>query len=297
MTRAVARQILFAAISAIAVVLLSSCGTTSPHVTRQLPAFEPPIAKADIQTVRTTAYTHTEADHVAYGNHNALGGELRAATIPRARRAEYTPRVLPIALNAVTEYQFGAESSSANDEDKPVRKAKAVKSEKSPKSKPEKSSKESESAKHETAKHDATKKSKEKKVAKTEKEKARDDKKLKSAKRAVAVKKPSKPVIGSAAADWARWPYGTTFRILSTGQVYRVDDIGWALAGRNTIDLYMPNSHEMNTWGTRTEKIEIMKWGDQEQSAHLLAARSDYKHVRRMLLELSGRYDEAAQLQ
>lgn len=262
------------------------------------------MAKADIQTVRTTAYTHTEADHLAYGAHNALGGELRAATIPRAtavprpRRAEYTPRTLPIVLNATVEYQFGAESSSTDDEDKPVRKATPVKSEKkAAKSKPEKSSKESKSAKHETAKHDATKKSKEKKVAKTEKEKARDDKKLKNAKRAVAVKKPSKPVIGSAAADWARWPYGTTFRILSTGQVYRVDDIGWALAGRNTIDLYMPNSHEMNVWGTRNEKIEIIKWGDEEQSAHLLAARSDYKHVRRMLLELSGRYDEAAQLQ
>src|SRR5439155_9623620 len=30
--------------------------------------------------------------------------------------------------------------------------------------------------------------------------------------------------IGSAAADWSRWPMGTTFRLLSTGQMYRVED-------------------------------------------------------------------------
>ena len=36
------------------------------------------------------------------------------------------------------------------------------------------------------------------------------------AKRAVAVSKP--PQIGSAAADWSRWPAGTVFRLLSTGQ-------------------------------------------------------------------------------
>jgi hypothetical protein len=37
----------------------------------------------------------------------------------------------------------------------------------------------------------------------------------------------AKPRIGSAAADWSRWPAGTAFRLLSTGQIYRVDDYGW----------------------------------------------------------------------
>src|SRR5207247_9637025 len=54
------------------------------------------------------------------------------------------------------------------------------------------------------------------------------------------------PQIGSAAADWARWPAGTVFRLLSTGQNYRIEDYGWALSGRNTIDLYMANQREMN---------------------------------------------------
>lgn len=323
MNRVFVRQILFAAISLIAVVLLSSCGTVAPvRQTHQLPPFEPPIAKADFQTVRTTAYTHTESDHLEYGKHNALGGELRAATVPSRRRAEYIDRTLPRVVDAGVEYQFAAASkknSAADDEEKPkAKKAKAAKhDDDAPTSKSAKALKPAKSHESDDDDADAPKsksakvvkkakagdadekpsKSKEKRVAKNEKEKARDEKKLKNAKKAVAVKKPSKPVIGSAAADWARWPYGTTFRVLSTGQVYRVDDIGWALAGRNTIDLYMPNSHEMNQWGTRNEKIQIIKWGDEEESARLLAARSDYKHVRRMLLELSGRYDEAAQLQ
>ena len=43
--------------------LLTSCGT-APTASRRLPAYEPPIAKSDFQTVRTTAYTHTESDHL-----------------------------------------------------------------------------------------------------------------------------------------------------------------------------------------------------------------------------------------
>ena len=62
----------------------------------------------------------------------------------------------------------------------------------------------------------------------------RGTKTARSVKRAVVV---AKPRVGSAAADWSRWPAGTSFRLLSTGQIYRVDDYGWALAGRNTIDL------------------------------------------------------------
>jgi hypothetical protein len=30
------------------------------------------------------------------------------------------------------------------------------------------------------------------------------------------------------------------------GQSYRVEDYGWALSGRNTIDLYMANQRELN---------------------------------------------------
>ena len=112
-------------------------------------------------------------------------------------------------------------------------------------------------------------------------------------KRAVVI---SKPRIGSAAADWSRWPAGTAFRLVSTGQIYRVDDYGWALAGRNTIDLYMPNQHEMNSWGARQETIQILQWGDPQQSLQFLSRHQDYKHIKRMVLELEGRHEQAAAL-
>ena len=114
-------------------------------------------------------------------------------------------------------------------------------------------------------------------------------------KRAVAVSKP--PQIGSAAADWSRWPAGTVFRLLSTGQNYRVEDYGWALSGRNTIDLYMPNQREMNSWGARQETIEVLKWGDPQESLQFLRRHQDYRHIKRMVLELEGREKEAASLQ
>jgi len=113
-------------------------------------------------------------------------------------------------------------------------------------------------------------------------------------KRAVAVAKASP--IGSAAADWSRWPMGTTFRLLSTGQMYRVEDYGWALSGRNTIDLYMANQREMNSWGAREETIQVLQWGDPQQSLQFLQSHQNYKHIKRMVLELEGRQKEAAAL-
>jgi 3D (Asp-Asp-Asp) domain-containing protein len=115
-----------------------------------------------------------------------------------------------------------------------------------------------------------------------------------SVKRAVAVSRP--PQIGSAAADWSRWPAGTVFRLLSTGQSYRVEDYGWALSGRNTIDLYMANQREMNSWGAREETIEILQWGDPQESLQFLRRHQDYRHIKRMVLELEGRDKEAAKL-
>ena len=78
------RDLCLIALGAISAILLSSCGTTS---SRALPAYESPIAKLDFQTVRTTAYTHTESDHLQFTNHNALGGVLQAAG-PPIHRAE-----------------------------------------------------------------------------------------------------------------------------------------------------------------------------------------------------------------
>ena len=224
---------------------LTACGTTSTVARRTspLPKYEAPLVKRDFQNVRTTAYTHTEADHRQFANRNALGGKLQAAT-GAIRRAEYTPRAISddqsdyrrAAYTPATSQRFSLE---------PTRTTKVVK----------------------------TKKGK---------------------KRVVVV---TKPQIGSAAADWSRWPVGTVFRLLSTGQVYKIDDYGWALAGRNTIDLYMPNRRAMNAWGAREEGIQILRWGSPDESLRLLQGHQDYRHIRRMVLELQGQDAAAASLE
>lgn len=104
------------------------------------------------------------------------------------------------------------------------------------------------------------------------------------------------PMYGSAAADWSRWPAGTIFRVISTGQLYRVEDYGWALAGRNTIDLYMATPHDMNDWGTRQELIQIVQWGDPEESLRRLGPHQKFRHILRMVLELEGKRRAAANL-
>jgi 3D (Asp-Asp-Asp) domain-containing protein len=97
--------------------------------------------------------------------------------------------------------------------------------------------------------------------------------------------------VNSAAADWSRWPAGTVFRLLPTGQTYVVDDYGWALAGRNTIDLYMPTRDQMDCWGVRQMDIQILQWGDPRASYATLLPRADHPHVERMLKELRPQLD------
>jgi 3D (Asp-Asp-Asp) domain-containing protein len=257
LTHAELRSLALAVLAAfIAILLLSGCGTTS---TRALPAYEAALAKSDFQNVRTTAYTHTEADHTQYGSRNALGGELHAAG-PAIHRAENVRRA-------------GAISDS---DDVDVINISNTDTKLQPFSMQEKKK---------TTRVTTTTTTRVTKTTPT----------TRGAKRAVAVSKP--PRVGSAAADWSRWPMGTTFRLLSTGQVYRVEDYGWALSGRNTIDLYMSNQRDMNTWGARQEPIQILHWGDPEQSLQFLQSHTDYKHIKRMVLELQGRDQEAAALQ
>lgn len=143
---------------------------------RSLPPYEEPLPRARVQRVRTTAYTHSESDHIRYGKATALGTQLRCGSVR------------------------------------------------------------------------------------------------------------------SAAADWARWPAGTVFRIRETGEVYQVDDYGWALAGRNTIDLYKPTRREMRAWGVRRVHIEILRWGDPWASYRRLKGADDYRHVRRMMREIREFY-------
>ncbi len=166
---------IFHAIYSIHSALFRCCWPAAPPCTTQLPRYEQPLPKTQFQTVRTTAYTETEADHIPYGNHTALGTTLSCGAVK------------------------------------------------------------------------------------------------------------------SAAADWSRWPAGTVFRIMETGETYQVDDYGWALAGRNTIDLYKPSRYLMNCWGCRNVTIQILQWGDPNYSYEILKPRARYPHVRRMLRELEGK--------
>lgn len=96
--------------------------------------------------------------------------------------------------------------------------------------------------------------------------------------------------IHSAAADWARWPAGTIFRIQETGDICQVDDYGWALSGRNTIDLYKPTMAGMKHWGVRRVHIEVLHWGNPWESYRKLKPAKHYRHVRRMMKEIREFY-------
>ena len=93
----------------------------------------------------------------------------------------------------------------------------------------------------------------------------------------------------SAASDGSRYPLGTRFRVVSTGQEYVIDDYGTALIGTNTIDLYKPSRGEMNRWGVRNVDIEILQWGSHDESLKILRPRHRARIVRRMIASLETR--------
>lgn len=248
--------------------LLTGCGTTHP-----LPTYETPLAHASVQSVRTTAYTHTESDHLAYGNHNALGGTLRgAAAINDTRLSPNTVAVAPPVpiispgdeMDALDRGGFHAPT---------IRPAANVPV-------PEGGGYHTPGA----VRYPIPPGTSGAEIGRTG-----------------GVYDDHLPTlndgVGSAAADWSRWPAGTVFRIAATGQVYKVDDYGWALAGRNTIDLYQPTRAAMNAWGTRQVNIEILQWGDPAESLRMLRRHQEYRHIHRMVLELEGRPREAAALE
>ncbi len=92
--------------------------------------------------------------------------------------------------------------------------------------------------------------------------------------------------VKSAASDWSRYPLGTRFRVVSTGQEYMIDDYGGALIGTNTIDLYKTSRGEMNRWGVRHVEIEVLSWGSHEESLKVLRPRKGARIVRRMIASL-----------
>lgn len=61
-----------------AALLLAGCST------RPLPKYEKPLRRTAVQSVRTTAYTHTESDHRKYARRTALGTTLQSGSIKSA---------------------------------------------------------------------------------------------------------------------------------------------------------------------------------------------------------------------
>ncbi len=92
--------------------------------------------------------------------------------------------------------------------------------------------------------------------------------------------------IHSAAADWSRYPVGTRFQIIETGEICEIDDYGSALIGTNTIDLYQDSGRQMRNWGVRMVHIKILVWGSARRSLEILTPRARNYQVRPMIAAL-----------
>ena len=105
--------------------------------------------------------------------------------------------------------------------------------------------------------------------------------------------------VRSAAADWSRYPVGTTFKIKGLPHLYVVDDYGSGLVGTNTIDIFHPTLSSMRAWATRPVEINVVRWGSWERTANLLEGRLRHDHCARMYYGVrrklaSGRYASTA---
>ena len=92
--------------------------------------------------------------------------------------------------------------------------------------------------------------------------------------------------LSSAAADWSHWPVGTRFRVVETGREHIIDDVGSAIVGTNTIDLFKPSSRAMHQWGVRDVTIEILEWGSPQESLEILMSRRKSRPARKMVERL-----------
>jgi 3D (Asp-Asp-Asp) domain-containing protein len=100
--------------------------------------------------------------------------------------------------------------------------------------------------------------------------------------------------VNSAAADWSRFPLGTKFRVVQTGQIYQIDDYGSAMVGKDKIDLFMPSYSQVDRWGKRDVTIEIIEWGSPEKSLEILKPRARVSYVRRMVEALKDNLEDSA---
>lgn len=94
--------------------------------------------------------------------------------------------------------------------------------------------------------------------------------------------------VSSAAADWSRWPAGTRFRVLATGEIYEVDDYTDNVVGTNTILLFKPM---VANPVPREVTIEILSWGSPSASAAILNQQRS-STAKALLAELVKRYPQ-----
>lgn len=97
--------------------------------------------------------------------------------------------------------------------------------------------------------------------------------------------------ISSAAADWSRWPAGTLFRVLATGELYEVDDFTDDMVGTNTILLYKPPLARIPTESTHFVTIEVLRWGSPRTSIAILEKQKS-STARKILADLKARYPQ-----
>lgn len=97
--------------------------------------------------------------------------------------------------------------------------------------------------------------------------------------------------VASAAADWSRWPAGTVFRVLSTGEIFEVDDFTDDIVGTNTILLFKPGSVSGVNAPPRQVTIEIVQWGSPRESAAILRQQRS-RTAKDILAALLARYPE-----
>jgi 3D (Asp-Asp-Asp) domain-containing protein len=95
--------------------------------------------------------------------------------------------------------------------------------------------------------------------------------------------------VRSAAADWSVFPVGTQFKIEGYPYVFVIDDYGSALVGTKTIDIYQTSRKGMRNWGVRHVNIEVIKWGSYIKSKQIIADRTRYPHIRKMLAAINNK--------
>lgn len=90
----------------------------------------------------------------------------------------------------------------------------------------------------------------------------------------------------SAASDWSFLPVGTEFKIGGCEKTYVIEDIGSALAGTKTVDIYTPCRYSMHQRGTQHVDITIIEWGCFIKSLEILEPRSHSRAARVMTKSL-----------